>query len=104
MVTVEVLQAFYDLKEHRDRKAGTTFAATEERAAYIASALPGYISYTTVAEQKPEPEPEQEPELEPKPDYESMPYIDLVALARDRGIQLKGRPKKAQLIEALSEE
>jgi len=98
MVTVEVLQAFYDLKEHRDRKAGTTFAATEERAAYIASALPGYISYTTVAEQKPEPEPE------PKPDYESMPYIDLVALARDRGIQLKGRPKKAQLIEALSEE
>lgn len=100
MVTVEVLQAFYDLKEHRDRRAGTTFAATEERAAYIASALPGYISYTTVAEQKPEPEPE----TEPKPDYESMPYIDLVALARDRGIQLKGRPKKAQLIEALSEE
>lgn len=100
MVTVEVLQAFYDLKEHRDRRAGTTFAATEERAACIASALPGYISYTTVAEQKPEPEPEPEP----KPDYESMPYIDLVALARDRGIQLKGRPKKAQLIEALSEE
>lgn len=100
MVTVEVLQAFYDLKEHRDRRAGTTFAATEERAAYIASALPGYISYTTVAEQKPEPEPIPEP----KQDYESMPYIDLVALARDRGIQLKGRPKKAQLIEALSEE
>lgn len=100
MVTVEVLQAFYDLKEHRDRKAGTTFTATEERAAYIASALPGYISYAETAGPKPEPEPEPEP----KPDYESMPYIDLVALARDRGIQLKGRPKKAQLIEALSEE
>lgn len=98
MVTVEVLRAFHDLKEHRDRKAGTTFTATEERAAYIASALPGYISYTTVAEQKPEPEPE------PKPDYEAMPYIDLVSLARERGIQVKGRPKKAQLIEVLSEE
>lgn len=100
MVTVEVLQAFYDLKEHRDRKAGTTFAATEERAAYIASALPGYISYATVAEQKPEPETA----LEPKPDYAAMPYADLVALAKERGIQLKGRPKKAQLIEALSKE
>ena len=98
MVTVEVLRAFYDIKEHRDRKAGTTFTATEERAAYIASVLPGYISYTTVAEQKPEPEPE------PKPDYGSMPYIDLMALARERGIQVKGRPKKADLIEALTKE
>ena len=98
MVTVEVLRAFYDIKEHRDRKAGTTFTATEERAAYIASVLPGYISYTTVAEQKPEPEPE------PKPDYASMPYIDLMALARERGIQVKGRPKKADLIEALTKE
>ena len=98
MVTVEVLRAFYDIKEHRDRKAGTTFTATEERAAYIASVLPGYISYTTVAEQEPEPEPE------PKPDYASMPYIDLMALARERGIQVKGRPKKADLIEALTKE
>ena len=98
MVTVEVLRAFYDIKEHRDRKAGTTFTATEERAAYIASVLPGYISYKTVAEQKPEPEPE------PKPDYASMPYIDLVSLARERGIQVKGRPKKADLIEALTKE
>lgn len=102
MVTVEVLRAFYDIKERRDRKAGTTFTATEERAAYIASALPGYISYTTVAEQKPEPEPEPEPE--PKPDYASMPYSDLMALARERGIQVKGRPKKADLIEALTKE
>lgn len=100
MVTVEVLRAFYDLKEHRHRKAGTTFTATEDRAAYIASVLPGYISYTTVAEQKPEPEPEPEP----KPDYASMPYIDLMALARERGIQVKGRPKKADLIEVLTKE
>ena len=98
MVTVEVLRAFYDIKEHRDRKAGTKFTATEERAAYIASVLPGYISYATVAEQKPEPEPE------PKPDYAAMTYAELNALAKERGIQLKGRPKKADLIEALTKE
>ena len=100
MVRIKVLKPFYDLKRHADVKAGDEYDVTEERAAHLDAALPGYITYAQAAE----PEPEPEPESEPKQDYESMPYIDLVALARDRGIQLKGRPKKAQLIEALSEE
>lgn len=53
MVTVTVNEAFRDLVEHTDRKPGDTFDATEERAAYIEQALPGYV---TIAE-KPKPRP-----------------------------------------------
>ena len=98
MVRIKVLKPFYDLKRHADVKAGDEYDVTEERAAHLDAVLPGYITYAQAAE----PEPETAPE--PKPDYAAMTYTELNALAKERGIQLKGRPKKAQLIEALSEE
>lgn len=100
MVRITVVKPFYDLKRHKMLEQGDEYEATEERAAQIDAALPGYITHVAVdAEDAPVEEPADD-----APDYESMPYIDLVSLARDRGIQVKGRPKKADLIEALTKE
>lgn len=101
MVRITVLRPFYDLKRHRMLGEGDEYEATEERAAQIDAALPGYIAYETVGETT---EEAVETPADDAPDYAAMPYIDLVSLARDRGIPVKGRPKKADLIEALTKE
>lgn len=86
MVTVHVLKPFYDLVEKTDREAGEDFTASEERAAHIEAVLPDYVT------------------IEPSEDLTKLSQQKLVALARERGIQLKGRPTKAQLIDALTKE
>ena len=88
MVNITVLKPFYDLKAHKNRMPGDTFEATEERAAQIAAALPGYVSIK-------EPEPV---------DYASMTAQQLTALAKERGVLPKGRVSKATLVKILSEE
>ena len=92
MVTVTVLRDFYDLKAHADRTAGDTFLATEERAAQLDAALPGYVTCD---------EHEQAPEL--RVDLSKMTNAQLIALCEERGIQAGKRPTKAQLIRLLQE-
>lgn len=86
MVSVKTLKSFYDLQEHIDRKVGDVFDVTEERLARLEALLPGYIE--KVVEE----------------DLTKMTASELVSLAKERGIRLKGRPTKAQLIAALSKE
>lgn len=86
MAKVKTIKSFYDLHEHIDRRVGDVFDVTEERLARIEALLPGYVE--RVAEE----------------DITKMTASELVALAKERGIQFKGRPTKAQLIAALSEE
>ena len=86
MVSVKTLKSFYDLQEHVDRKVGDVFDITEERLARIEALLPDYVE--TVAEK----------------DINQMTATELAALAKERGVQFKGRPTKAQLIAALSKE
>lgn len=93
-MTIEVLQTFYDLKEHCNRMAGTTFEATEERAAHIDAALPGYVAIHEEAEE--EPAEEQ--------DLDKLSVQQLKALCAERGIKVTRTMKKPQLIEALTEE
>ena len=50
MVNITVLETFYDLKAHVERRAGTTFPETEARAAQIETALPGYVTVCTIEE------------------------------------------------------
>lgn len=86
MVNIIVLKPFYDLSKKVDRKVGDVFDATEERAAQIEAALPGYVS------------------VEKPVDYNQMTAQQLIALAKERGVMPKGRVSKAQLIEILSKE
>lgn len=86
MVNIIVLKPFYDLSKKVDRKVGDVFDATEERAAQIEAALPGYVS------------------VEKPVDYNQMTVQQLIALAKERGVMPKGRVSKAQLIEILSKE
>ena len=90
MVTIEVLRPFYDLTKHRHLVAGETFEATEERAAQIDAALPGYVSVTAPVEEA--------------PDYARMTNPQLVNLCRERGIVPPKRAKKADLVALLTEE
>lgn len=86
MVSVKTLKSFYDLQEHVDRKVGDVFDVTEERLSRIEALLPGYTERVA------------------KEDLTKMTASELISLAKERGVRLKGRPTKAQLIAALSEE
>ena len=90
MVNITVLKPFYDLKAHKDRMPGDTFDATEGRAAHLVTVLPGYVSYTT--------------REKPDTNLSKMTSQQLRQLAADRGIEVKGRKTKAQLIELISKE
>lgn len=94
MVTVTVLQTFYDLKGHCNRMAGTTFEATEERAAHIDAALPGYV----VLHEEAKDEPADEQELA------KLNVQQLRAMCMERGIKITRAMKKPQLIEVLTKE
>lgn len=90
MATVRVLKTFRDLRAHVTREAGTTFEATEERAAYIDAALPGYIEIQAAAE-------------EAAPDLSGMTVAQLRELAAERGVELPKGARKADIIKALGE-
>ena len=92
-VTVHVLRAFDDYVARRGRKPGDVFTATEERAAYIDGKLPGYITYERI-EEKVAPD---------EASLKKMTVAQLTELAQSRGVDLKGRKKKAQIIELLIE-
>lgn len=90
MLNITVLKPFYDLKAHKDRRPGDTFGVTEARAAHLSTVLPGYVSYVT--------------HEEPKADLSKMTMQQLRQLAAERGVEVKGRKTKAQLIELISKE
>jgi len=92
MVTVTVLKPFYDLVERCNREEGDEFEATEERAEHIDAALPTYITYAATDGEGADI------------DLKKMTNPQLAALAKERGIEVKGHPTKAKLIELLSEE
>lgn len=115
MATVKVLRGFRDLKRHVDRKVGDTFEVSDERAAQIANALPGYVTYeATRAATKTDSavggcEPAQADNVaengatEPQTDYAKLKVAELRKLCEERGIPVAGRPKKAELIALLEE-
>lgn len=43
MTTVKVLKSFYDLVADCNREVGESFDVSDERAAHIDAALPGYV-------------------------------------------------------------
>lgn len=88
-VQVTVRKAFLDLKEHVDRKPGDVFEATEARAAYIANALPGYVTYDATDGH------------ETKTDYGSLKVAELRRLCEERGVDVPKRAKKADLVALL---
>ena len=99
-VKVRVLRDFYDLVRHKDRRKGEVFEATEERAAYIDDRLPGFVAIET-ADGKDAPKNDDAIGVA---DLKKMTMTQLAELAKQRGIELKGRPKKAELIELLTKE
>lgn len=84
MVTVTVIKGFRDLQEHVDRTQGDKFQATEERAAFIASRLPGYVTYEEEAD-----------------DLSSLKLAELRELAAERGVELPKNASKAKALELL---
>ena len=90
MVRLKTIKSFYDLKAHKNRMPGDTFEVTEDRAAHIDMVLPGYVSRAMRGE--------------PKADLTKMTSQQLRQLAAERGIEVKGRKTKAQLIELISKE
>ena len=90
MVTVTVLKGFRDLKRHVSRKPGDMFEATEERAAHLAAALPGFVSYEAAEG--------------PKVDYSKLTVAKLKALCEERKIAVPPKAKKADLIALLDKE
>ena len=109
MVRVTVLRRFRDFVAKCDRQPGDTFEATERRAAFIDTKLPGYITYEVIAEEKPEPElveeaaHEAEPVADQQVDLSKLTVATLKALAKERGIEVPKSAKKAQLIALLEE-
>lgn len=102
MVTVEVLKTFYDLRTHENRFAGTTFLATEERAAHIDAVLPGYVAlHSGEVEEKPVDKQADEPAE--KQDLSKLNVQQLRAMCVERGIAFTRYTKKPQLIALLGE-
>lgn len=91
MVRVKVLKSFYDLACHKDRGVGEEFDVTEERAAQIDRALPGYILVSK----------EEDGAAE---DMTKLTAAQLKALCEERGIAVPSRAKKADIIALLSKE
>lgn len=99
MATVTVLRGFRDLKAHRDRVPGEVFEAPEERAAYIAARLPGYVEVT-----KPEQVAEPEPQEDHEADLTKLTVPTLRSLCEERGIEVPKRAKKADILALLTKE
>ena len=93
MVAIHVNDAFRDVLEHVDRKAGDTFLASETRARQIDSKLPGYITY------------EAAPEVnsDDGADLSLLRVTELKAIAKERGLTIPKNATKAQLVGLLKE-
>lgn len=87
MSTVRVLKGFRDIVEHVDRRPGESFEASDERAAEIASRIPGYVEVV--------------PGEDASQDYSKLTKAELVRLLGERGIPLPKRQNKADLIALL---
>lgn len=90
MVRVTVLRPFTDLVKRAERAAGDTFEATEERAAYIAAKLPGYVTYERITEAAPDSK-----------DLSKLTVAQLRALCAERGVEVPKGAKKADIIALL---
>ena len=86
MVEITVNKGFYDVVEKVDRRPGDTFEATEERAEFIDSALPGYVTFA---------------KAEKKDDLSKLTVAQLTKLAGERGIEVPKGTRKAELLEIL---
>lgn len=87
MVTLTTSRRFYDLKAHRWRTPGEEFTASEERAAQIEAALPGFAVV-----------------LEPEaPDLSEMTVSQLREMCAERGIRVPRQAKKEDIIELLED-
>ena len=87
MVTLITLRKFHDTTIRGTRAEGDVFEATEERAARIMAALPGYVAVHELPEDT--------------PDYASMTVAQLRALCAERGVDVPKGSKKADIIELL---
>jgi hypothetical protein len=97
MVRVTTLRYFYDLKCHVDRNVGDTFDASEGRAEQLDSALPGYIAYERLSQDR-----VTEPECDgTEEDLSGMTVSQLKERARDLGITIPSGSKKADIIAIL---
>lgn len=95
MTEIRVIKKFYDIKAKADRLPGETFEADEARARYIDEALPGYIEFTvakTAEARKAEGPADESANLAKKT------VAELTAIARERGIAIPAKPKKAELL------
>ena len=94
MVTITVLKAFGDLDARVNRKSGDVFEATEERAEYIESKLPGYISIS-------HGEADEVTEPAKDTDLTKATVAELRAMCSERGIEVPKGAKKADIIALL---
>lgn len=90
MTSITVNKRFYDLKAHKWREAGETFAAEEKRAEQILSRLPGRV----VVSEGPR-------HVETVPDLSSMTVAQLKTLASERGVEIPKGARKADIIREL---
>ena len=96
MVNINVLETFYDLKAHVERRAGSTFHETEARAAEIEAALPGYVTVCTIEE--------AEAKKSGKPlDYGKFTVAQLKDICARRGIDVPRNAKKAEIVALLED-
>lgn len=95
MVTVRVNRGFADLLHKVDRSPGEEFAATEERAEQLMRKLPsGFVEVVGKEASKAEA---------PSKDLSRKTVAELTAIARERGIAVPSKPKKAELLTLLKE-
>lgn len=97
MAKIHVIKKFYDLKARVDRLPGETFAADEARARHIESALPGFVEVSADETPKPDGPAKGQENLAKKT------VAELTAIARERGIAVPSKPKKAELLTLLKE-
>lgn len=93
MVTVRVNHGFVDLLNKVDRVAGEEFAATEARAEQLVQNLPpGFVEVVGKVAETPEEAGT------PTEDLAKKTVAELTAIAKERGITVPAKPKKAELL------
>lgn len=86
MANVKVNKLFWDRVAKVNRRPGDEFSATNHRARQIAERLPGYVEVAYD---------------EPAVDLASLKNDELIQIAKDKGIELPKRIKKADLVALL---
>lgn len=103
MVTVTVNRRFTDVVANVVREPGETFVATDDRGAILVRKLPkDYVSVTQVPDGKPARAKDPAPKpVEDKPDYSKMTNPQLRELIESRGIEVRGRLTKKEMVALL---